>query len=837
MIRWFRGFGGDVRLAARALRKRPGFTLTVALTLALGIAVNTAMFSFVDASLLRQPPFAEPDRLVVLYRTQAGDDHIIHRTRWSYPRFSLLRARLTLVRDVSSFDGGTINLAGGDGGPERLEGESVSPQYFAALRVSPALGRALLPGEDAVPLANPVVVIGDALWRRRFGADARVVGKTLRANEVPLTIVGVMPPGFTGLTGRAEYWVANAMAPALHYRDHLTTEQNFIGVIGRLAAGVEPQRAQAELAVAIAAVNAELPSVSTHRWTRGAVLVPLAEARRDRQRRSATLMLFGAVGMVLLIACVNLANLLLVRAVAREKETAIRLALGATRVQLVRQLMIESVMLAMAGGMLGVALAIPGVRLLVAYAAPRIASGANDWGQLSEFADVRVDGRALAFALAAALVAGVLVGLAPALRATRPELSRALSNGGRGLRRGRGMGARLNAHGALVVTQIALALMLLIGAGLLLESFVRLRGISPGFDPDGVMTFWINPGEARYQPEDAPRFIRGVLERVRAVPGVRFATVSRCTPYMSSCANTLLFIAGRDNGAPGTQPEVGRHYVGADHFVTLGIPLLRGRAFTERDDEHGAHVAVINQTAARTFWPNQDPIGQRVWFSGSSGFGSPDSAATIVGVVGDVTYWPVDAPVGPDIYTPYAQFTYPSTMVMVRSALPPAALVPALRAAVSSASPDLPIYDVRSMRERAAGSIAAARFNTGALAAFAVVALLLASIGIYGVMAHTVAQRTREMGIRMALGSTRAGVARLVAGEAMMLAAIGIALGTATAFALTNVLRSLLYGVRGFEPLVFIAIAALVGSVALLATILPARAATRVEPVVALKND
>ncbi|MDQ6830554.1 MAG: ABC transporter permease [Gemmatimonadota bacterium] len=837
MTRWIRDTAADTRLAARALSKRRGFTLTVAITLGLGIAANTAMFSFVDASLLRPPPFDEPDRLVILYRTQAGDDHVVHRTRWSYPRFALLRARLTLVRDVASFNRGSNNVAGGDGGPERVEGESVSPQYFSALRVRPAIGRTLSVHEDAARGANPVVVISDALWRRRFGSDANVVGKTLRANAVPLTIIGVMPAGFTGLTGRAEYWIANAMAPELHYRDHLTSEQNFISIVGRLAPGVNAARAQAELAVAVAGVNAELPSPSTRSWVRGAQLVPLAEARADPHRRGETLVLFGAVGLVLLIACVNLASLLLVRGVSRARETAIRLALGASRPQLVRQLLTESVMLAMLGGVVGVVLAIPGTRVLLGYAAPRIASGANDYAQLSEFADVRLDGRALAFALAASLVTGVVVGLVPALRATRPDLTRALRGGSGGDARIRGIGGRLNAHGLLVVTQIALALTLLVGAGLLLESFTRLRGLLPGFDAEGLMTFWINPGEARYQPADAPRLIRGVLDRVRAVPGVQSATVSRCTPYMSTCASTLLYVAGRDNGAPGTQPEVGRHYVGADHFKTLRIPLLRGRAFTDRDDERAQHVAVINQTAARTFWPNEDPIGQRIWFSGSSGFGSSDSAATIVGIVGDVTYWPINAPIGPDIYTPYAQFTYPSTMVMVRSAMPASALVPVLRAAVSAENADLPIYDVRSMRERAAGAIAAARFNAGTLAGFAVLALLLASIGIYGVMAHTVAQRTREMGIRMALGATRARVARLVAREALRLAVIGIAIGAATTLALTSVLRSQLYGVSAFEPTVYVGIAGLVAGVALIATLIPARAATRVEPVVALKAE
>ncbi|MEP6689562.1 MAG: ABC transporter permease [Gemmatimonadaceae bacterium] len=825
----------DLRLAARAVRRNPGFALTVALTLALGVGANTAMFSVADASLLRPPPFADASRIVMLYRTQAGDDRVVHRTRWSYPRFSLLRAKLSMVEHTAAFNRGTVNL-GGDEAPERVEGESVSPEYFAALRVPPVAGRTFLPEEDSTALAHPVIVLGHALWMRRFGRDPSVVGRTLRASGVPLTIVGVMPAGFSGLTGRAEYWVPHSMAPALHYRDHLTSEQNFISVIGRLKSGVSRERAEAELGVAIAAVNAELPSPSTREWTRSATLMPLDEARRDPGRRNATLVLFGAVGLVLLIACVNLANLFLVRGVSRARETAIRLALGASRGRLVRQLVTESAVLALLGGALGVALAVPGTQLLVSTLAPRMASGANDWGALSEFLDVRIDNRALGFALAVSLATGILVGLFPALRDTgarSASLTGALKSGTRAWTRG----PRLSAQGLLVVSQIALALVLLVGAGLLLESFARLRGVAPGFDPEHVITFWINPGEARYTTSDAPALIAGVLERVRAVPGVEAATVSRCTPYMTTCANTGLYIDGRDNGAPGTQPSVGRHYVGADHFRTLRVPVLRGRTFTERDRAGAPGVAIINQTAARTYWPGEDPIGRRIWFSGSSGFGSRDSAATIVGVVGDVRYWPLDEPIAPDIYTPYAQFTYPSTIVMVRSIVAPTLLVPALRAAVRAADHDLPIYDVQTLSARAGSATADARFNAIALAGFALLALVLAAVGIYGVMAHSIAQRTRELGLRLALGATRGNLVAMVGREGMRLSLGGIVAGIVAALALTRLLRSLLFGVSATDPFVFAAIAGLVATIALVASLLPARAATRISPMTALKSD
>ncbi|HEU5217382.1 MAG TPA: ABC transporter permease [Gemmatimonadales bacterium] len=825
----------DLRLAVRSLAASPLFTAIVVGTLTLAIGATTAVYGVLYGALLRPAPFPDAGRLMVPFTTGTPLGARTQNVRWSFGRYRLLRREQTVFADLAAYGPVSLNLTAREQ-PERLEGEVVSASYFATLRVPPAIGRTFLPEEDSIPGAHPAVILAHDLWLRRFGGDPGVVGRVITLEDQPLTVVGVMPAGFRGLSGHAGFWTPQAMAPLLSYREYLTTNQNFISVIARLRDGMRPEAARAELAVLGPRIQAELPSEASAPVVFGATAVSLDQARVDPTNRSAVLVLFGSAMFLLVIASANLASLQLGRAIAKQRETAVRLALGAPRWRLVRQLLTESILLAGVGGIAGVVLAM----LLLGWLTlpERVLGVRGGFGQLGEFADARIDPAVLGVALALALGTTVLFGLLPALRATRPDLARELREGGGGSM-GKGLSLRrLEPRALIVVAEMALALTLCIGAGLMVKSFRRMVAVDRGFDPSGLLTFRIQPSDARYPAPEAPALIERLLQRVAAVPGVASVTVDAGAPFDDRYASSTLFIAGRPLPAPGAAPPVTRHYVGPDHFRTLGIPLLHGRGFTPADRAGSPHVTIINRTAAERFWPGRDPLGQRVWFGGGSTFSSPDSSAEIVGVVGDVPYGSIEyAGSQASFYTPYLQFTYAFRTVMARTAGDPLALVPAVRAAVAAAEPGLPIFEVRTMQDRLTDSWARARFNSGLLSAFAVLALGFAAMGLFGAIAHSVSRRSREIGIRMAVGGAPGKIAWMVIREGLAIAGVGLVFGLLGAFALTRFLKSLLYGVPATDPVVYAVLCLLLGAVALLALAVPARRATRVDPLTTLRAE
>ena len=824
----------DLRYAVRALARMRGAAVVAVLTLTLGVGTTTTVFGVVYAALLRPPPFADPDRLVMLYITRTSARSGLQRVRWSLPEIARLGSRVTALDAVGSFTvpGLAIDTRQSSTdapSPEQLDGEVVSPSYFNVLNVTPRSGRLFLPDEDTVAGAHPVALISERLWRRRFASDPAVLSRTISVNQVALAIVGVLPERFYGLSGKAEVWVPTTMAPRVQYADYLTTRQHFINVVARVKPGISIAQANAELEALAPAIVADDGKSPGERATLSTTIWPLARARIDAGVQRSVLLLFAAAACVLLIACANVASLLLARASARRREIAIRLALGSSRWRLVRQLLTESLLLASLGGTAGAVLAMWGVK---AMAMPGVVpSAGNGYAQLATFGAPAVDGTVLLFALGITVGTSVLVGLVPALRSSRPDLVTALKEDGRTTAAGR----QRRPLGGLVVSEVALAVLLLSGAGLLLESFARMQRLRVNFVSDGVVSFWVNPPTSRYTDKDGPAFVERLLTRIQQMPDVELAAVNRCTPFSASCARTVLSITGPIAQA-GLAPAVERHYVSADYFRTLGIPVRMGRALTDRDRPGQPPVTVINEAAARRFWPGENPIGKHVWFGVSTGF-SPGQPVEVVGVVADVKYGTTDEPLGPDFYTSYLQFTYPSTLVLVKARHDPTALVALLRAAVASVDAGLPIYDVQTIDDRIANTLSRPRFNAVGLAWFAGVALLMAAAGVYGVMAYSVSTQAREIGVRLALGAGARRVLRLVLGEGARLAGIGAAIGLAGTVALARVMRSVLYGVAPADPLILGSATLIIMAVALTAAWLPAWRAARVDPMVVLRNE
>jgi putative ABC transport system permease protein len=619
------------------------------------------------------------------------------------------------------------------------------------------------------------------------------------------------------------------MAPRVSYADYLTTNQNFISVVGRLRDGATVEGARSELA----SVERQLPSRSDERnERRSATALSLNDARVDPTTRAPMLVLLGSVACLLLLACANVAGLLLGRAVGRRQEIAIRVASGASRARIVRQLLVESALLAFAGGAVGVLAAIPVTSSLGLPSA--IWRGRNMYGSLGEFADPRVDVRVLLFAAGVCALTTLVFGLAPALRATRGDLVSALKDGGAGSGAS-SSGARFELRQVIVGGETALATVLLVAGALLASSWLRLENTSGGFDREHLLTFLIRPSEIRYPPSKAPQLIDRVIDEIERVPGVEAASVDGCAPMSTGCANSTLFVVGRPADSS-TAPPVLRHYVGADHFRTLRVPTIRGRVFSAADRAGSNRVAIINETAARRFWPDADPIGQRVWFGGGSNFDRPDSSAEIVGIVGDVAYQAMDDhPVQADFYTPYAQFSYASRMVLVRTRGDPAAMVPDVRHAVRAADPSLALFEVQTMNDRASGSWARITYQARIISAFAIVALLLAAVGIFAIIAHLVGDRRRDIGIRIALGASATHVLRAVGSRGARPAALGVAVGAVGALAVGRVLSSAVFGVRALDIRVLGGAAIAVMVVSVFAAWLSARRALRIEPLEALR--
>jgi predicted permease len=818
----------DLRYSARSLlRLGPVGGIAVA-TLALGIAATTTMFSATSAALFRPPPFAEPDRLVLLFTTRTMPGEGVFRARWSRPLLDTLVRSVSSYESIASFTPSLVSVSGGIGEPEQIDAEIVSPEYFGVLRVTPARGRTFGPEDDRAPGEAPVAMLGDRFWRRRYGADPSLVGGTVRINDVSLNVVGILPAGFSGLSERADIWIPRTMAPRLTYAEYLTTPQRFIPAIARLKDGVTLRQANAELG----AVSASFPAGEgppDAKW--GAVAERIVDARVDPTLRRSVLLLLGAATCVLLVTCANVAGLLLARGRMRKREIAVRLAIGSGRRRIVRQLLTESLVLAAVAGASGIVLAIWGVRAFATSAPVVLWSGRMT---ISPFSTPALDTSALAFALGVTLITSVLCGLAPALETSRTPLTQALREDERG------GGPRRRLFRALVVVEVAIAVLLLGGAGLFLENFQRIQQQRQGFESDGVLTFWVRPPTSRYDITEGPAIVDRLLSSVQHAAGVASAAVNRCTPF-TGCSRTVLFFADRPND-PRSAPVVGRHYVSADYFRTLGIPVLAGRVIQASDRAGRPAVTVISQSAALRFWPGETPLGKRVWFGTTTGpFADRAHPVEIVGVVGDVKYEAIDWPGSlgrPEFYTSHLQFAYPDTMLIVKaSAGAASALVPSMRRAVSAVDPTLPIYDVLTLDDRIAGALSRPRFNATLTAGFAGAALLVAALGVYGMLSYSVSSRRREMGVRLALGAAPPRIVRFVLGEGLRLAIAGIVIGLVAAFAAGRLLGNLVPDVNPTNPWILGAVTCVMLAVAGLAAFLPARRASAVDPIAVLKSE
>ena len=817
----------DIRFASRSLARTPVLTGAAILSMSVGIAATTAVFSVVDAALFRPPPFPDADRLAIIYTTRQRDDAPAGRERWSWPRFRLLEGARSFT-GVASFTPSVLALTGDRSEPANAE--FVSSAYWRVVRVNPALGGVFPPDADAAAGIAPVAILSDALWRRRFGASPSVIGSTIAVNGVALTIVGVAPAGFDGLTGRAQLWIPATMAPRLTYPEYLVTPQNFISVVGRLRDGVSLDASQQELALLGAEIQRRIPvptSIASNRFS--ATAGPLAEARVDPSTRQPMLLLLGAAACLLLLACFNVAGLLIGRALTRRREIAIRVATGASSRRIVAEQLLESGLLAAVGGALGVGLAALVARRL---ALPASASRSrNFYGAIGEFASPRIDWRVLAFCVVVCAVAAIVAGLIPARRASRVDLVGDLKDGARG------SSGRSIARQLLVGLETTIATALLFAGGLLALSWNRLENTDVGFDRSHLLTFWIRPAEVRYPVAKAPALIDGVLEEIRALPDVEAATVDGCAPVGPGCASSTLYVMGRPLPKPGEAPGVLRHYVAPDHFRTLRVPLLRGRVFEPTDRAGSPRVAVISLNAAKRFWPGEDPIGQRVWFGGGSNFDSPDSSAEIVGIVGDVANQPLNEnPFQPDFYTPYRQFTYSSRAVLVRTRGAPAAVVEPIRRALARVDPDLTLFDVHPLDEQIHLSWGRLAYQIRLFGIFAVAALLLAASGIFAMIAHGVSDRRSELGVRMALGASAMNVVTVVSRHGAVPALTGLGLGLLAAVVSSRWLAALVYGVSAFEPLLVGVVFGVTVLVSLAATALAARRALAIQPSEAMRG-
>lgn len=825
----------DFRFATRQLLKNPGFTGVAVLTLALGIGVNSALFSVMYAALFEPLPYPEPDRLVQVQSTitPAGKPTETLPV-WSYPRFELLRDYNRIFAGVAAVDNNTVIVAGTDNA-ERVEAELASASYFRLLGVRAARGRVFLPEEDRKGASQPVVVISDSYWQRRLGGDPGVIGQTLRVNEVRLTIVGVLPAGFRGQSGATEMWMPITLAPVLG-GDAKRLDRPFTmwhRVLARLQPAMTLKTARESLGALERQLESVLP-VSSEKEQYGIAIVPFREAVTDPFIRRSLWVLAGAVGFVLLIACVNVANLQLARASSRQRELALRLALGATRGRLARQLLAESLVLAAVAGMVALVFARWAVSAMSAFQPADNFGFHEQFAQLPDFEAIGLSMPILVFNFGIALVSGVIFGLLPSWRATRGALGRALHGSGVGPSGPhQSLGLR-RAHGLLVAAETALALMLLAGAGLMLHSFARLTTTQLGFDPRHLLTFRVD--EPRGSSNASSQlFFQQVLERVRAFPGVESACLANAAPLSSSFDRSFMMVRSSGKNAAPVEAFIGVHLAGPEYPQTLRVPIMRGRWLAEQDRQGAPVVVVVNEAAARKYWPGKDPVGQQVDLSPALGPDFP--AAEVVGVIGDVKYDHMAAEMAPNVYLSYRQSGYSGYYFILRTAGDPLILAGAVRAAVAGVRSDVPVYDLLTMEQRIANSTSRNKFNTLLLLAFSVLALVLAAVGLYGVVAYSVTQRTREIGIRIALGAGTGDVLRLIVKQGMRLVLAGALVGLAGALALTRLLRSLLYGVSSADPLTFAIIPVLLAAVALLACWLPARRATKVDPVEALRFE
>ena len=817
----------DLRFARRTLVRAPIFSGAAIASIALGIAATTAVFAVVDAALLRPPPFERADRLGVALITRQRPNEAVRRERWSWIRAQLLR-RAHSFADIATFTIAPVTL-GGDL-PAPANAELVSASYWSTLDVVPIRGHAFETSDDGGEDAT--AVIGYALWQRQFGGSDAIIGRSIAVNGVDVTVVGVAPPDFAGLSGRANIWLPATLAPRVTYAGYLTTNQNFISVVTRLRDGVTLDAARAELSVLGESIQREAPSESEGSGERfSATIVPLNDARVDPSTRRPLWLLLASVACLLALSCANVAGLALGRAASRRREIAVRVATGASRARIVQQLLVESTVVAVAGALVGVLAAVPvASRILLPQAAAR---GRNFYGAIGEFASPRVDLRVIAFAALLTGATAVAFGLLPAVRAASVDLTNDLKAGVGVGARGR---TRFGARQLAVALETALAVLLLYCGASLVSSWRRLSSVDVGFNPSGVVSFLLRPSEVQYPVSRAPQLIDRVLAEIRRLPDVAAASVDGCTPLGTGCASSTLYIVGRPIPRSDEAPPVLRHYVAPDHFRALRVPLLRGRFFDASDRAGTAHVAIIDELAARRFWPGRDPIGQRVWFGSGTGFDRPDSSAEIVGIVGNVAYQTLDEhPFQPNLYTPYAQFTYAARTVLVRLRGDAAGAAADLRAAVRRAEPNLAPSELRSMDDVMRDSRSRLGYQLRLLLAFGAFAVLLAATGVFAVIAHTIGDRRREIGVRVALGATSAQVLRALGRAGAEPALIGLAGGLATSCIAGRTLAAMVFGVRAFDALVLFAVTAIMILVIAVAAVTATRRALHIQAAEALR--
>lgn len=801
----------DVRYGARVLIKHPGFTVVAVLTLALGIGANTAIFSFVNTVLLRPLPFKDPDRLVYVFRTQPP----IMAGPISRPDYFEWEAQNGVFQGVASFQRTTFNVTGGEEA-ERVSGARVTQGFFPLFGVAPRRGRFLESSGDWAG-GGRVAVISEGLWQRRFGGDPGVTERIVTLDGDTYSIVGVAPSTFQ-FPARVEVWTPALLAEAKTNRG-----SNYLNVIARLRDGVNLAQAQAQMNQIASAEAAQYPD---HDMNLTVTIMPILEAQ-VRNIRSVLLILLGAVAVVLLIACANVANLLLARATARQREIAIRAALGAGRMRIVRQLLAESVLLSLLGGAFGALLAVWSVHLLAALAP----------ATLPRVTEIGLDRWVLGFTLLLSVLTGLLFGLAPALQVSRPDLNESLKEGARGSASGGPQRAAVRR--VLVITEIALSFVLLVSAALLIKSISRLTDVNPGFDPRPLLTANVSlprtPGANEGSAEDVRKanyFLTAVQQRIGSLPGVGAVGVINDLPVSGSgSVNGDFNIEGRPKFKSGEAPVAEFRWITPDYFRAIGIPLLRGRVFNDQDGPISPVNILVNEALARQFFPDQDCIGQRLEVL-------DDRPHEIIGVVGNARQWGLDRPPDPEIYFSYSQMVDGGeTTLVVRTTGDPAALAEAVRRAAREVNRDAPVYKITPMTQVMADSTAQRRFNTILMTAFAGVALVLASVGLYGVISYSVAQRSHEIGIRMALGAQTGDVLRMMLWQGARLALAGVMVGLAASLLFTRLLSGLLYGVSATDAVTFTGTAVALTGVALLACYIPARRATKVEPVVALRSE
>src|SRR5215207_7651689 len=809
------------RYGMRMLTKKPGFTFVAVLTFALGIGANTAIFSVVNAVLLNPLPFPSPERLVALGQT--APDNRAALSNFSFRNFADLREQSKAFERLAAYYNSNLTLTG-QGDAARLRATVATSDLFPLLGASPAFGRVFLPEEDNAgggSAGRPAILSWDC-WQRYFGGDRAVVGRAVALSGSTYTVVGVMPANFSFPVQAqpTEVWVSTARDAEMTGEGAIMVARGYRGwrAVGRLKDGATVERAQPEADVIASNLAAQFPGENKDL---GIKVMPLLESMVGNLRLT-LLLLFGTVGVVLLIACVNVANLLLARAVGRQRELNIRLALGAGRWRIARQFMTESLMLALAGGGLGSVLAMWGTDLIVSLSPEG----------LTRVGETRLDARVLAFTALVSVLTGAVCGLAPVLGVSRETLAEALKEGSRsstgGLRTG--LARRL-----LVVTEVALALVLLVGAGLFVRTLMRLQDVAPGFDPPNVLTMTVVQSPAPSGgPEQTAEFFRQLTERLKALPGVVNASLTWQLPLSGASATTGLEIEGQPN-EPGDPPMGVIHSAGPEYFRTMGIPVVQGREFTERDDIHSAPVLIINETLAKKFFPGGDALGKHI----TPGFSTTGEYVSreIVGVVGDVKHQGLKGEAVPEFYFAQAQMPTPTTNVVVRTAGDPRALAGAVRKEIQAADKNAPVHSVRTAEEYLSLSVASTQFNMTLLIAFAAVALLLTAVGLYGVVSFSVSQSTREIGVRMALGAQGHDVLRMVVRQGMSLTLVGVLVGLAASLAITRVMASLLYGISATDPFTFVGGSVLLTLVALVACLVPAQRATKVDPMVALRYE